>query len=490
MMKQGSSSVGRAASTNRVYRMISFARGAPAPECLDAELLADCARAAILGDPGVLAYGPGGGYEPLRAWLGAAPRRRARAGGRHERRPAGLRLLRRGAARRAPRPRARRGADLRPAAEDPRAARRRGRARRDGRGRARPRRARARARAAARRASSTRSRPSRTRAGARSRPSGGAASSSSRASTACRCSRTIRTASSATRASRRRRCTSSRAASSSRTRPRSRRPSRPACGSAGSSAPAELAARIEARAVSNYISPPFLTQATVYELIDRGAFEPNLERIRGLLKARRDAMLDALEQELAGEATWSEPEGGYFLWVDLPGDAADLLARAEAAGVTFVKGARLLPRRRRREPRRRGSPSATRRRRRSARASRRSPRSLRLTAPVQLREQHAADEAGEQREQDHPDQRRARLAEDEVDRRLLVVAGDERDQVAADQHQQRRPGSRAAAASCGRTRRAATSMSGSLRGCETGCSSRERGRGVAAGAARAHLPSR
>ena len=56
-------------------------------------------------------------------------------------------------------------------------------------------------------------------------------------------------------------------------------------------APADLAARIEARAVSNYISPPFLTQATVHELIDRGAFEPNLERIRGLLKsaARRDA---------------------------------------------------------------------------------------------------------------------------------------------------------------------------------------------------------
>ena len=50
-------------------------------------------------------------------------------------------------------------------------------------------------------------------------------------------------------------------------------------------------------------------------------------------------MLAALEQELAGEATWSEPEGGYFLWVDLPVDAADLLARAEAAGVTFVKGA-------------------------------------------------------------------------------------------------------------------------------------------------------
>ena len=140
-------------------------------------------------------------------------------------------------------------------------------------------------------------------------------------------------------------------------------------------APAELAARIEARAVSTYISPPFLTQATVHELIARGAFEPNLDRIRGLLTARRDAMLDALERELGGgEATWSQPEGGYFLWVDLPVDAAGLLGRAEAAGVTFVKGSDFFPDGAAASgpP---GSPSATRRRRRSTRASRRSPRS-------------------------------------------------------------------------------------------------------------------
>ena len=107
--------------------------------------------------------------------------------------------------------------------------------------------------------------------------------------------------------------------------------------------PAPLAARIEERAVSTYISPPFLTQATVLELHRRGAFEPNLERIRGLLRARRDALAGALERELGGRATWSTPEGGYFLWVDLPVDAAELLVRAEAAGVTFVKGADFFP---------------------------------------------------------------------------------------------------------------------------------------------------
>ena len=107
--------------------------------------------------------------------------------------------------------------------------------------------------------------------------------------------------------------------------------------------PAPLATRIEERAVSTYISPPFLTEATVFELIRRGAFEPNLKRIRGLLKTRRDAMLAALERELGGHATWSTPEGGYFLWVELPADASELLARAEAVGVTFVKAADFFP---------------------------------------------------------------------------------------------------------------------------------------------------
>ena len=110
--------------------------------------------------------------------------------------------------------------------------------------------------------------------------------------------------------------------------------------------PKTLAAQFEERAVSTYISPTLLSQAIVDELIERGAFEPNLERIVGLLRARRDAMLWALEEQLAGDgAAWSRPEGGYFVWLDLPGstDAAALLERATAAGVTFVRGRDFFP---------------------------------------------------------------------------------------------------------------------------------------------------
>ena len=94
--------------------------------------------------------------------------------------------------------------------------------------------------------------------------------------------------------------------------------------------PPPLAADVEARAVATYISPPFLTQATVHEFVSRGNFEPNLERVRGLLGARRDAMLEALERHLPDGSTWSRPEGGYFFWVDLYEETGELLTRAEA----------------------------------------------------------------------------------------------------------------------------------------------------------------
>jgi DNA-binding transcriptional MocR family regulator len=105
--------------------------------------------------------------------------------------------------------------------------------------------------------------------------------------------------------------------------------------------PAALEGELEELVASTYITPALLSQATVYEFLRRGLFEPNLERVRGLLGERRDAMLEALERRLAGRARWNRPEGGYFLWLDLPEgvDAAELLPRATESGVTFVPGA-------------------------------------------------------------------------------------------------------------------------------------------------------
>jgi 2-aminoadipate transaminase len=56
-------------------------------------------------------------------------------------------------------------------------------------------------------------------------------------------------------------------------------------------------------------------------------------------------MLEALDGAMPDDATWTRPEGGYFVWLDFPSGppAAELLAQAEAEGVTFVKGSDFFP---------------------------------------------------------------------------------------------------------------------------------------------------
>ncbi len=60
---------------------------------------------------------------------------------------------------------------------------------------------------------------------------------------------------------------------------------------------------------------------------------------------RRAAMLDALEEYFPEEATWTRPEGGFFVWVTLPEyvDTGSMLAEALEAGVTYVPGDSFYP---------------------------------------------------------------------------------------------------------------------------------------------------
>ena len=111
--------------------------------------------------------------------------------------------------------------------------------------------------------------------------------------------------------------------------------------------PEALAARVEELATSTYISPALLSQATVYEFLQRDALEGNVAVVCSLLRARRDALLQGLEQHLGGTgARWNRPEGGYFLWLDLPEgtDSLRLLEAAQRVGVSFVPGPDFFPR--------------------------------------------------------------------------------------------------------------------------------------------------
>ncbi len=63
-----------------------------------------------------------------------------------------------------------------------------------------------------------------------------------------------------------------------------------------------------------------------------------VERLKQLYRRRRDVMLEALEEHFGGQASWTRPQGGLFIWATLDGgvDTTDLLARSE--GVAFVPG--------------------------------------------------------------------------------------------------------------------------------------------------------
>ena len=77
---------------------------------------------------------------------------------------------------------------------------------------------------------------------------------------------------------------------------------------------------------------------------DRGAAPAlgrarNIEFVKGELKARCDALVAALHEQIP-EAEFVVPDGGYFLWLDLAEgtDTAALLAEAKGDGVSFVAG--------------------------------------------------------------------------------------------------------------------------------------------------------
>jgi 2-aminoadipate transaminase len=102
--------------------------------------------------------------------------------------------------------------------------------------------------------------------------------------------------------------------------------------------PPQLVAPVQALATRTYVSPPLFAQAQLLEFLEAGLLPAHLEFVGRFLGERRDALLAELEA-LAGVATWTRPEGGYFLWLEQPLDAAELLERARAAGVAFVPGA-------------------------------------------------------------------------------------------------------------------------------------------------------
>jgi 2-aminoadipate transaminase len=73
---------------------------------------------------------------------------------------------------------------------------------------------------------------------------------------------------------------------------------------------------------------------------DEHRWRGTLERLVKTYRSRRDVMLDALREQFPVDASWTEPGGGFYVWVTLPDwmDAKALLAAAVERRVAYVPG--------------------------------------------------------------------------------------------------------------------------------------------------------
>ncbi len=83
-----------------------------------------------------------------------------------------------------------------------------------------------------------------------------------------------------------------------------------------------------------------LSQLAIAGFMAAGEYQPHLERARAFYQERRDALLQAVDDQLGGLADTTRPSGGGHLWLTLeaPLDESELLTEAVRHGVTFVPG--------------------------------------------------------------------------------------------------------------------------------------------------------
>ena len=103
--------------------------------------------------------------------------------------------------------------------------------------------------------------------------------------------------------------------------------------------PQAVIKQIQTIATNTYISPNMVAQSIVNQFARSGRMDGAIDTVKTALKARRDAVITALEREIP-EATYARPQGGYFMWVELPEgvDVAELEKAAADREVVFVKG--------------------------------------------------------------------------------------------------------------------------------------------------------
>lgn len=85
---------------------------------------------------------------------------------------------------------------------------------------------------------------------------------------------------------------------------------------------------------------PSFTQVLADKFIRTGFIYAYIERVRAEYKKRAQVMIKSLKENLPAYVEWTEPRGGFYIWLKLPEgtDSTEILKLAIEKGVVFVSG--------------------------------------------------------------------------------------------------------------------------------------------------------
>jgi len=114
----------------------------------------------------------------------------------------------------------------------------------------------------------------------------------------------------------------------------------PALRTAWLSAPNAVVERIAAARGILDFRAGLLNQWVVDQFMRQAKMDSHLDKLRPILRRRRDALVQALQKSMPSGVTWHVPDGGYHLWCTLPRPlrARRVLSEAARDGVAFVPG--------------------------------------------------------------------------------------------------------------------------------------------------------
>ena len=107
--------------------------------------------------------------------------------------------------------------------------------------------------------------------------------------------------------------------------------------------PAEVVAQLVSAKQNTDQCAGALGQRLFEEYVRRGWIDEQLAASRALYGRKCELLLDALAASMPAGVEWTTPRGGFFSWVTVPVDAAELAQRAVAEGVAVVPGALFYP---------------------------------------------------------------------------------------------------------------------------------------------------